>query len=142
MDAVLEFSRNNADGGLSQASSSKHVSSTFPTEPVYLAKPRLQARLGALAREISSIDESISELQRVKAELQREQRGVQSELNSLGSNLTLSISTRPSSPKGKDKATAGSSLIDYMEDFEWSGPLKAKMKEVFGIDSFRLCQQG
>lgn len=42
--------------------------------------------------------------------------------------------------KGKGKAMAG---IDYMtEPFDWSEGLKARMKAVFGIHSFRLCQEG
>ena len=42
--------------------------------------------------------------------------------------------------KGKGKARQG---IDYMtEPFDWSGGLKARMKAVFGIQSFRLCQEG
>lgn len=42
--------------------------------------------------------------------------------------------------KGKGKADTG---INYgKEEFEWTRGLKAKMKEVFEIDNFRLCQQG
>jgi len=33
--------------------------------------------------------------------------------------------------------------MDYMEqDFEWSKQLKSKLKRIFGIDDFRLCQKG
>ena len=42
--------------------------------------------------------------------------------------------------KGKGKARGG---INYMtESFDWSEGLKARMKAVFGIHSFRLCQEG
>jgi ATP-dependent DNA helicase Q1 len=42
--------------------------------------------------------------------------------------------------KGKRKAKEG---INYMtEPFDWSEGLKARMKAVFGIQSFRLCQEG
>ena len=42
--------------------------------------------------------------------------------------------------KGKGKAKEG---INYMtEPFDWSEGLKARMKAVFGIQSFRLCQEG
>ena len=41
--------------------------------------------------------------------------------------------------KGKGKAKG----INYMtEPFDWSEGLKARMKAVFGIQSFRLCQEG
>jgi ATP-dependent DNA helicase Q1 len=42
--------------------------------------------------------------------------------------------------KGKGKAKEG---INYTtEPFDWSEGLKARMKAVFGIQSFRLCQEG
>ena len=44
------------------------------------------------------------------------------------------------SSKAAGKARQG---IDYeKEEFEWSQSLKMKMKEVFGIEDFRLCQRG
>jgi ATP-dependent DNA helicase Q1 len=42
--------------------------------------------------------------------------------------------------KGKGKARQDG--IDYTLEFDWSYELKARMKKVFGIDNFRLCQQG
>lgn len=42
--------------------------------------------------------------------------------------------------KGKAKAKEG---IDYgTDEFEWAHGLKARMKEIFGIREFRLCQKG
>lgn len=33
--------------------------------------------------------------------------------------------------------------INYMErEFQWSKQLKSKLKKIFGIDDFRLCQKG
>jgi hypothetical protein len=44
--------------------------------------------------------------------------------------------------KGKGKAKDVG--IDYGHDtgFEWGKALKGQMKRVFGIDNFRLCQEG
>jgi len=43
--------------------------------------------------------------------------------------------------KGKGKAKDVG--IDYGHDaFEWAKGLKDQMKRVFGIDNFRLCQEG
>ena len=40
-------------------------------------------------------------------------------------------------------ATAMSDSVNYMEqEFEWSGQLKSKLRRIFGIDDFRLCQKG
>ncbi|TFK39551.1 P-loop containing nucleoside triphosphate hydrolase protein [Crucibulum laeve] len=42
--------------------------------------------------------------------------------------------------KGKWKAIP---VLDYTcDDFEWSSDLKGTLKDTFGIDDFRLCQQG
>lgn len=39
--------------------------------------------------------------------------------------------------------SAISESIDYMEqEFEWSKQLKLKLRRIFGIDDFRLCQKG
>jgi ATP-dependent DNA helicase Q1 len=52
----------------------------------------------------------------------------------------LAQSERRVVAKGKGKAKEG---INYMtEPFDWSEGLKARMKAVFGIQSFRLCQEG
>ena len=36
----------------------------------------------------------------------------------------------------------GVPTVDYMDDFEWTGALKATMREIFNIQDFRLCQKG
>lgn len=52
----------------------------------------------------------------------------------------LEQASAPLNAKGKGKASGGT---DYgVEDFPWAGVLNSKMKKVFGIDNFRLCQQG
>jgi ATP-dependent DNA helicase Q1 len=65
-----------------------------------------------------------------KRELSKKLEDVRSTLNASGST----------SNKGKGKMTGG---INYEDgDFLWISSLKKKMKNVFGIDSFRLCQLG
>ena len=42
-----------------------------------------------------------------------------------------------------ETSSATSDSINYMEqEFEWSKQLKSKLKRIFGIDDFRLCQKG
>ncbi|KAF8970329.1 P-loop containing nucleoside triphosphate hydrolase protein [Flammula alnicola] len=62
-------------------------------------------------------------------------------------SLTLmlkSLDTEPTSthnePKGKGKAQQRTNYST--EEFDWSDALKRRMKAVFGIDDFRLCQRG
>ena len=140
MDYILELSRKELSNPV--ASTSKVPLKSQAEEPSYLSKPRLQARLGSLAQEIASIENSIVDLQRIRAELLREHINVKKELNALDSHrggMTLADSVE----KKEYKVVVGqSSQIDYMDEFEWSGPLKATMKSVFGIEGFRLCQEG
>lgn len=42
----------------------------------------------------------------------------------------------------RDASRSTHNHIDYTKDFEWTAPMKARMKKVFGIDEFRLCQAG
>jgi len=42
-----------------------------------------------------------------------------------------------------ESSSATSDQINYMEqEFKWSKQLKLKLKRIFGIDDFRLCQKG
>lgn len=42
-----------------------------------------------------------------------------------------------------ESGSATSDSINYLEqEFEWSKQLKLKLKRIFGIDDFRLCQKG
>jgi ATP-dependent DNA helicase Q1 len=43
---------------------------------------------------------------------------------------------------GKSSGSGRKDVIDYGNDkFVWDGPLRHKMREVFGIKDFRLCQK-
>ncbi len=45
-------------------------------------------------------------------------------------------------PKGKGKASARGGINYLTETFDWTDGLKSRMKSVFGIREFRLCQAG
>jgi hypothetical protein len=53
-------------------------------------------------------------------------------------------STRPSGALFSREATLvpTEQTTNYFSSFEWSDIMKAKMSKVFGIDEFRLCQEG
>jgi ATP-dependent DNA helicase Q1 len=142
MDDILELSRNHFPPSPGHTTTSKAYLERPADEPSYLSKPHLQARLGALAQEISSIEASIADLQKIKAELLREQNIVKKELNEIDSNRGGAIHKDSTNGQGKEVVIRRGSQINYMDEFEWSGPLKVTMKSVFGIDNFRLCQEG
>ncbi|KAJ7786162.1 P-loop containing nucleoside triphosphate hydrolase protein [Mycena metata] len=99
--------------------------------PAYIRRQKLNQEIAKCDAELAQIDEDISKLKELAA-LRREER--QKLLDE------LDHASAPVNAKGKGKAIGGT---DYsLPDFEWSGELKLQMKRVFGIDNFRLCQQG
>lgn len=141
MDDILEMSRNDTIG---RPPPSRPQTSTqgqyYASEPSYVVKSRIQARIGALDSEMASIDQDIAQLVRVKSDLAKEKRALQSELDAVGS--TKSKAEASTSTFANISAAVSSNTIDYNEEFEWSGPMKGRMKDVFGISNFRLCQEG
>ncbi|RDX41672.1 ATP-dependent DNA helicase [Lentinus brumalis] len=95
-------------------------------------------------RTVDNIAAEIREFEVKKAKLEAEKARVESCLHVLYQELEEKQRTESAvfarrDTKGKSKAGG----IDYnSSEFEWSGALEAKLKEVFGHDSFRLCQEG
>ncbi len=95
-------------------------------------------------RTVDNIAAEIREFEVKKARLEAEKARVESCLQVLYQELEEKQRTESAvfarrDTKGKSKAGG----IDYnSSEFEWSGALEAKLKEVFGHDSFRLCQEG
>lgn len=102
---------------------------SYTKGPMYIRRQELKEEIEQFDAEIEKYEE---ELLSIKAliDLRKEERK---------QKLQELEATRASySRKGKDKDG-----IDYgKEKFEWLPSLKARMKEVFGINSFRLCQEG
>lgn len=134
MDYILAMTRN--DGlNYKPPSSEKQPARN---EPSYLAKSRINARIGSLDSEIASIDHDIAQLAKLKQELVKERRTLQVELDAVDTTRSVEHANAPCSSKSKESP----GIIDYTEEFEWSGSMHGRMREVFGINSFRLCQQG
>lgn len=95
-------------------------------EALSARKERLKDTLLQLDTQISNYEDKIKQLQASVNNRKKEREQVLAELQAM----------HPSH-------TGGSSGIDYTrKEFEWTKGLKAKMKDVFGIASFRLCQEG
>ena len=92
---------------------------------------RIISRIAELDSKVQECRVDIAEIQtRMDTHLQ-EKEMLERQLASLNPRIDT---------KGKGKAKGG---INYMtEPFDWSEGLKARMKAVFGIQSFRLCQEG
>ncbi|KAI0073245.1 ATP-dependent DNA helicase [Panus rudis PR-1116 ss-1] len=107
----------------------------------YSPKLHLENQIRSLRKEMKDIDNQIHDLQAVRKQLEVQCEDAIRQLEAQtrtqrGSSLT------PISDKGKGKENARGHEIDYANgQFEWSSGLKARMREVFGIESFRLCQE-
>ena len=137
MEAVLELSRREALGP-----HSGKVTINGNGEPSYVLKQKLNGRLSELDQELKEIDRQIEEFKNLRAKIVVERQDVANQLNTrIGHQPTnLRAST---SGSGSARNSAGAGAIDYMNHpFEWTGELKARMRSVFGIHEFRLCQEG
>jgi hypothetical protein len=93
----------------------------------------LNSQISVLDSEIEEYDRDIKKLQDLRATHVTEKNVLLKELQQVQTRVVC----------GKGKGSASHVGIDYTIDgFDWSEELKVRMKKVFGINSFRLCQQG
>lgn len=132
MGAILEMSRFEYHKDLGVAGAPKESE-----QPSYLRKHEMNTRLSSLESEIKSVDEQIEQLKTLRQNLLREKQ----EMIRQTKTISDAQSTGSTVVSGKGKARA-SGTIDYTVEFDWDPQIKGTMKKVFGITSFRLCQQG
>lgn len=110
---------------------STQSTSTIPEKPLLIRRQKLKEDIAAADAEIQRYEEEIRALKALVS-MKKDER----------SNFLKELEATHASHLGKGKAKAKQG-IDYSVDaFEWSHGLKAKMKEIFGIREFRLCQKG
>ena len=133
MEEILRWSRTDTQDAPSAETSSGSGSEQLPN---YKLKQELSGRLSALDAEIKGVDEDIDKLKAIRKTLVSDRNDLLKKLNmSNGQKRTASSSRAPT------RVVTGKT--DYTSsDFEWSGELRARMKDVFGIQDFRLCQEG
>lgn len=133
MEDILRMSKSDArmhDAGEASGSGSSN-------RPSYKMRQELSARLSSIEGEIQGVDEEIERFKALRETLMRDKNEVLKQLNSLHG-------PRPSVPTGGAvRPGPKGATTDYtVGDFEWTGELKRRMREVFSIPSFRLCQEG
>lgn len=137
LEEVLELSR--GEYRTNQAQSRPTTGSSRPPVQYTLSqRQKLNSRLAALDAEIHDVEQNIDKLNVLRRDLTAQRKDLETELRNSATN---DINSSHSKGKGKDKQNV-QVTINYSEQFEWSGALKARMKEIFGIPSFRLCQEG
>ena len=109
--------------------------STWSNQREDSEEANLSKNLNALDTEIADIKQKIKDLERLAKELTSDRNKAAKLLDTVrqrryGANAN---------GKGKEKAIGG--LLDYSQSFEWTLQLRDKLKSLFGINSFRLCQE-
>ncbi|OBZ77261.1 ATP-dependent DNA helicase Q1 [Grifola frondosa] len=133
MDEILELS-------LQEYLASQPKSQPVPSssKPAAQNLPILSTaeQISSLDAEIADIDKQIDNLHTLRASLiSRKREFVNNQCKPKATTAISSVS------QGKGKAKQQDN-INYSAEFDWSAGLKAKMTKVFGIESFRLCQEG
>jgi ATP-dependent DNA helicase Q1 len=90
--------------------------------------------------ELSSIDHQIKQLQRLRTTLSSDRSALSARIQARRRIVPSGSSSSKLVLAAKKKQAT--TTVDYTKsDFAWSGRVKRTMKEVWGIDEFRLCQE-
>ena len=93
----------------------------------------LNSRISVIEKEILSVDAEIESLRQLRKNLVLEREGLLSQLNAT-SRINSSLLDH-----GADRTTA--TEVDYTGSFDWTNAMKVRMKAIFGIESYRHCQE-
>jgi len=112
----------------------------------WLRKLDLERQIAEIDADVLGIKDTIENLnaQLTVKEVQREElvmilNKIRNRISSGMTSTTTTTNTTMQRADGIDRFKG----IDYMDgEFDWMGGLKARMRSVFGISEFRLCQRG
>ncbi|KAL4258185.1 ATP-dependent DNA helicase [Pleurotus pulmonarius] len=122
-----------------QVDSSASISSSNQNLNYLDRRKDLQKRIAGIESEIQSYDEELRKIQDVRALRMREKGDLEDQLEALRQQNIFGVG---GNPQGKGKQPL-KDVLDYgSDDFQWVPQLKTKLQKVFGIQNFRLCQQG
>ncbi|KAI6134746.1 ATP-dependent DNA helicase [Pisolithus croceorrhizus] len=99
----------------------------------------LDARVSALDAEIRSVDDQIEKLKVYRRDLVVEKDDLIRQRRDSLQAMSSSVLAYNNRGNGEGSVIGA---IDYTAEFKWGPQLKGAMNKVFGIKSFRLCQQG
>jgi hypothetical protein len=127
LQAALEHSRREFQRNIPSPTKMPNIPSTSSLLP---NMDDLKSQKAAWVAQCEALDAQMREIQDTKEYLTRQIRDADRKMQDM-----------TAARRGKGKAAA--SGINYLQDeFEWDGGVNAKLKAVFGINSFRLCQRG
>jgi hypothetical protein len=114
----------------------EHPPSSGPDlqQPLYLQESEIKKELAIVRSDIAELDQDLNRIQEWRV------RRVKDE-NALLERLRQLKQARRVSATGANGSANPRGEIDYNADWEWSKEMQKKMNDVFGINSFRLCQK-
>jgi len=133
-EIVGTTSKPNANGRPTPASVNGHKEYSIQDRP----SAQLRARIDELDAEVLGCRADIEEIQNRINECLGERTRLEKQLLESGPGGGSHLNPA----KGKGKAQQQSGINYATEIFDWTDGLKARMRTVFGIKEFRLCQEG
>lgn len=113
-----------------------------PMNDAFEKRVGLEQRSRALHHEIQSVDGEIEKLEALKHSLRDELNGISEELQQLKSRQPHASTSELHGISNEPSISRSRGRTNYFSKFDWSGELRKRLKRVFGIDEFRLCQEG
>jgi ATP-dependent DNA helicase Q1 len=99
----------------------------------------LRARIQDLDDEVGGCYADIETIQNRIQECLTEKQKLVTQLEK-ASMKRSDTTIKTANPKGKGETVGNVNFLT--QSFDWTGGLRARMKSVFGIKDFRLCQEG
>jgi hypothetical protein len=93
-------------------------------------RQRLRAQIAAHKAELERLDEEILAIEDLRGQEIQNIEDLTQQLEALDE------------PEWIASASGAATVRDYFDRFEWSDRLKGQMRKVFGIENFRLAQEG
>lgn len=141
MAAILEMSlveHERSSSGSKAGPSRSKSAQTVNHVPSHLQRHTLNEKIAELDAEIKGYDEEINDIKRLRVLRVQDRDALLEQLQQ-----TRGFGAQTATVQGNGREQQAHGGIDYTAPgFDWSQGMKAKMKKVFGIDQFRLCQEG
>lgn len=104
--------------------------------------PPEQDRVKSIDAEIADVDAQIRELQALKQSLQRDRQEVLQTAQARQTDASNST-TATSAPLAQSSRALAQGAVDFTtSDWPWSGDLLNRAKRTWGINNWRMCQEG
>jgi ATP-dependent DNA helicase Q1 len=125
----MEHNSSLTGSGEASSSSKKTVD-----QPSLVREHALKKQIAAVRNEIAEYDVELRKMQELRTLRAQDERDLLTQLHALQHGRRAGTSDTTGTGKAAGE-------IDYSVDWDWSKQMQVKMKNIFGINGFRLCQK-